>query len=124
MSTEPWRPFGIDEAEADLGRTRMNDAADLAFWATRAAGYLEPLLAAAMLTGQGAGTVAGWITWDATAEAEDILRAHGLGDAADRLAELRIEPRLAAESISTAMTAALARQALPTRGPNERRYPR
>ena len=82
----------------------------MAFWATRAAGYLEPLLAAAMLTGQGAGAVAGWIARDATAEAEDILRAHGLDDQADRLAELRIEPRLAAGSIKATMTAALARQ--------------
>ena len=63
-----------------------------------------------MLTGQDAGAVAGWITRDATAEAEDILRAHGLGDEADQLAELRIEPRRAAESIKAAMTAALARQ--------------
>ena len=83
----------------------------MALWATKAASYLEPLLAAAMLTGQDAGTVAGWITRDTTAEAEDILRAHGLGDEADRLAELRIEPRLAAASIRAAMTAALARQA-------------
>ena len=91
----------------DLEGEHVNGTSDMAFWATRAAGYLEPLLAAAMLTGQGAGTVAEWITRDATAEAEDILRAHGLGDEADRLAELRIEPRLAAESIKTAMTAAL-----------------
>jgi len=90
----------------------MDGTSDLAFWATRAAGYLEPLLAAAMLTGQGAGVVAGWIARDATAEAEDILRAHGLGDEADRLAGLRIEPRLAAESIKAAMTAVLARQDL------------
>ena len=82
----------------------------MAFWAIKAAEYLEPLLAAAMLTGQGAGVVAGWIARDATAEAEDILRAHGLGGEADRLAELRIEPRLAAASIKATMTAALARQ--------------
>jgi hypothetical protein len=78
--------------------------------ASRATHYLEPLLAAAMLTGQDADAVGGWITRDATAEAEEILRAHGLGDAGDRLAELRIEPRLAAESIKAAMTAALAAQ--------------
>ena len=85
----------------------MDETSDMAFWDTRFAGYLEPLLAAAMLTGQDAGTVAGWIARDATAEAEDILRDHGLGDEADRLAELRIEPRLTAASIRTAMTAAL-----------------
>ena len=67
----------------------------MAFWATRAAGYLEPLLAAAMLTGQGAGAVAGWIARDATAEAEDILRAHGLDDAGRpaRRASHRASPR-------------------------------
>ena len=72
--------------------------------------YLEPLLTAAILTGRDAGAAAEWITRDATAEAEDILRAHGLGDAADRLAELRLEPPLAAASIKFTMTADLAAQ--------------
>ena len=79
-------------------------------WGNRAGRYLEPLLAAAMLTGQGDVAAAGWIARGTTAEAEDILRAHGLGDEADRLAELRIEPRLAAASIRFTMTAALAAQ--------------
>ena len=70
----------------------------------------EPLLAAAMLAGQDAGTVARWIAQDAAAEAEDILRAHGLDDEADRLAELRIEPRHTADSIKAVMTATLARE--------------
>jgi hypothetical protein len=94
----------------DLEGDHVDRTNDVAFWATRAAGYLEPLLAAAMLTGQGAVTVAGWITRAATGEAEDILRAHGLGDEAERLAELRIEPPLAAAPIRATMTAALARQ--------------
>lgn len=89
--------------------TDISDS-DMAFWATRAAHYLEPLLAAAILTGHDAGGAAGWITRDATAEAEDILRAHGLDDAADQLAELHLEPRLAAASIKFTMTAALTRQ--------------
>jgi hypothetical protein len=84
----------------------------MAFWATKASGYLEPLRAAAILAGLNAEAAAGWVNRDATAEAEDILRAHGLGSEADRLAELRIEPCLAAASIRPAMTAALARQGL------------
>jgi membrane-bound ClpP family serine protease len=78
--------------------------------ASRAAHYLEPLIAAAILTGRNAAAATEWITRDATTDAEDILRAHGLDDAADQLAELRIEPRLAAESIKFTMTAALADQ--------------
>ena len=88
----------------------VDGTSDMAFWAAKAAGYLEPLLAAAMLAGQDAGTVARWIAQDAAAEAEDILRAHGLDDEADRLAELRIEPRHTADSIKAVMTATLARE--------------
>jgi membrane-bound ClpP family serine protease len=83
---------------------------DMAFFATRAAHYLELLLVAAILTGRNAGATSEWITRNATTEAEEILRAHGLDDAADQLAELRIEPRLAAASIKFTMTAALAAQ--------------
>jgi hypothetical protein len=86
----------------------------MASWAIKASGYLEPLRAAAILAGLDAEAAAGWVTRDATTEAEGILRAHGLDNEADRLAELRIEPRFTAESIKTAMTAALARQGLQT----------
>jgi len=84
----------------------------MASWATKASGYLEPLRAAAILAGLDAEAAAGWVTRDAITEAESILRAHGLDNEADRLAELRIEPRFTAESIKTAMMAALARQGL------------
>jgi hypothetical protein len=87
----------------------VDGPSDMAYWAAKAAGYLEPLLAAAMLIGQDAGTVVRWIAQDA-AEAEDILRAHGLTGEADRLAELRIESRHTADSIKAVMTATLARQ--------------
>jgi hypothetical protein len=88
----------------------MDGTSDMAFWATKAADYLAPLFTAALLIGGGAGTVAGWIARNGTAEAEEILRAHGLSPAADQLAALRSEPRLAAGSIKFTMAAALARQ--------------
>ena len=79
-------------------------------WGGRAGRYLVLLLAAAILTDQDANGAGEWVTRGTTSDAEGILRDHGLDDAADQLAELRLEPPLAAASIKSTMTADLAAQ--------------
>ena len=81
------------------------NAPDLGFWAAKAAGYLQPLLTAALLRGWDARAAAAWIGRDRFGEAGVILRAGGMGYRAAILARLRTEPPKAREAIKAAMLA-------------------
>jgi hypothetical protein len=76
---------------------------DTAFWAAMAAEYLRSLFAAAMLAGLDVRAVAEWIRRSTFAEAERILRAHGMDVHARQLARVADEPLGAAEAIRAAM---------------------
>jgi hypothetical protein len=82
----------------------MDGISETAFWAALAADYLRSLFAAAMLAGLDASDVAGWIRRNAVfAEAQAILRAHGMDVHARQLAGISNEPAQAAEAIRAAM---------------------
>ncbi len=87
----------------------MDGTSDTAFWAAVAAEYLRSLFTAAMLAGLDARAVAGWIRHNAVfAEAQAILRAHGMDTHARQLAGISDEPPQAAAAIKAAMLRPLA----------------
>ncbi|MGO9220863.1 MAG: type IV secretory system conjugative DNA transfer family protein [Streptosporangiaceae bacterium] len=96
----------IRRADAFASAVNVRGTEDPSFWSSKAAGWLRALFCAAALDGGGMRTVAAWALGSAE-RAEQILEAHGHGQWAVELAELRGEAQKTVATVRMVLARAL-----------------